>query len=143
LFLYNRKNRSTSILKLSSTKIFDDLARFNIVPRKTMIYSLPEWIISHPLLHHFLRGYSDGDGSFYIVKGKCDLDYLGWNIIGTKEFIIDIINILKEPKCIPNIVEELCSISIKKFGNKATLDNIRDIRASVYSLYFTEEENNG
>lgn len=55
-------------LKFSSKKIFNDLARFNVVPRKTYIYEIPEWLMKHELLHHFLRGYVDGDGSFYFKK---------------------------------------------------------------------------
>lgn len=50
---------------ISSDKIFDSLARFNIVPRKSMIAKFPEWLIMHPLVHHFMRGYFDGDGSIY------------------------------------------------------------------------------
>jgi hypothetical protein len=51
-----------------SKRMFDDLKRFNIVPRKSLIYTFPEWMKDHPLKHHFIRGYNDGDGSFYIPK---------------------------------------------------------------------------
>lgn len=55
-------------LKFSSKKMFNDLARFNIIPQKTYVYEMPEWLMNHKLLPHFLRGYIDGDGSFYLKK---------------------------------------------------------------------------
>lgn len=55
-------------LVFSSKKMFNDFARFNVVPRKTYIYEMPEWLIKHNFLNHFLRGYIDGDGSFYLKK---------------------------------------------------------------------------
>ena len=53
-----------------SKQMFNDLKRFNIVPRKSLIYTFPEWMKNNPLKHHFIRGYNDGDGSFYIPKLK-------------------------------------------------------------------------
>lgn len=52
-------------ITISSDTIFDSLIRFNIVPRKSLIATFPEWLITHPLVHHFMRGYFDGDGSVY------------------------------------------------------------------------------
>lgn len=52
-------------LTISSDAIFNSLARFDIVQRKSLIAKFPEWLIAHPLKHHFMRGYFDGDGSIY------------------------------------------------------------------------------
>jgi hypothetical protein len=49
-------------IQIVSEKIFEDLARFNVVPDKTFIYQIPDWLLEHPLRHHFMRGYFDGDG---------------------------------------------------------------------------------
>jgi hypothetical protein len=64
----NYNDTWSSSITITSKQIFDDLAKFNIVPRKSLIYTFPEWVINHPLVHHFMRGYFDGDGSFYIPK---------------------------------------------------------------------------
>lgn len=53
---------------INSKQMQSDLLRFNIVPRKSLIYTLPKWMKTHPLKHHFIRGYNDGDGSFFIPK---------------------------------------------------------------------------
>lgn len=55
-FLYN------SGLHICSKRIVKDLEKFNITPRKTATYEFPEWLINHPLVSHFMRGYFDGDG---------------------------------------------------------------------------------
>lgn len=54
-----------SEITITSEKIYNDLAKFNIVPRKSLVYKFPVAIINNELLHHFMRGYFDGDGSFY------------------------------------------------------------------------------
>jgi intein-encoded DNA endonuclease-like protein len=61
------KSYNSVYLKLTSDKFVNDLARFNIVPNKTFIYTIPDWIIDHPHANAFLRGYFDGDGTFTIM----------------------------------------------------------------------------
>lgn len=59
----------TATLAISSNKLVDDLARYGIIPRKTWVYT-PEGVPEN-LIHHFIRGYFDGDGSVYkAVKSK-------------------------------------------------------------------------
>ena len=53
---------------ISSNKICNDLEKFNIVPRKTYSYSFPEWLRTHQLVNHFMRGYVDGDGCIRIAN---------------------------------------------------------------------------
>ena len=92
-------NYDSSQIAISSGKLFDDLARFNIVPRKSLIYTFPKWLIDHPLVNHFMRGYNDGDGSFYISKKKDrNIDQLYFSLRGTKEFLC-IFNEILEDKC--------------------------------------------
>lgn len=69
---YNKKwNDSEQVfIDIYSKQMINDLKRFGIVPRKSLIYDFPEWLINHPLVHHFMRGYFDGDGSFYIASEK-------------------------------------------------------------------------
>jgi len=84
---------------ISSDQLFDDLARFNIVPRKSLIYTFPEWLIEHPLVNHFMRGYNDGDGSFYRSVGKNrTIEQLYFSVRGTKEFL-SVFNAVLESNC--------------------------------------------
>jgi hypothetical protein len=57
-------------VKIYSQKIPLDLKRFNIIPAKTYFLDIPEWLMEHKLLHHYLRGYIDGDGCFSIAQNK-------------------------------------------------------------------------
>jgi hypothetical protein len=52
-------------ISISSFQMFQDLKRFNINPNKTKVYTFPFWLENHPLVNHFMRGYADGDGSFF------------------------------------------------------------------------------
>lgn len=71
--------------------MINDLKRFGIGPRKSFTYVMPEWMISHPLRHHFLRGYVDGDGCFYLRKdkrkgGDIKISH-GFNLTGTSQML--------------------------------------------------------
>lgn len=73
-------------MSLTSRQMCRDLKRFNIVPRKTHIYTFPKWIINHPLVNHFMRGYFDGDGSFY-VDNSVKTPQVFFNLRGTSKFL--------------------------------------------------------
>lgn len=65
-----------------SKEICDDLSRLGITPSKSLTYEFCEDVPEH-LLHHYLRGYFDGDGSVHIRKDNqavCE-------IIGTESFL--------------------------------------------------------
>jgi len=58
----------TADLQISSDQLFDDLHRFGLTQRKSLTYVMPKWLTEHRLVHHFIRGYFDGDGSAYITR---------------------------------------------------------------------------
>lgn len=64
------KNSESVTLSITSKQMVKDLNRFNVGPRKSLTYILPKWLLKHPLKHHFIRGYIDGDGSFYKPKNS-------------------------------------------------------------------------
>lgn len=87
-----------SDLVITSKQMYDDLKRFNIVPRKSLTYTFPKWMKIHPLKHHFIRGYNDGDGSFYIPKlaeGKTTKQ-IYFSLRGTPLFLTDVRNIFEQ-----------------------------------------------
>lgn len=102
-------------LQISSPQIFTDLERFNIVPNKTKIYTLPDWIKIHPLVHHFMRGYVDGDGSFYLDKKR---NRICFELRGNKQFLISFQEILEN------------SLTIKSKVNVTTPDSTSKIKYS-------------
>lgn len=78
-------------LCIVSKPMFNDLAEYHIVPAKTFIYTFPAWMSSHPLRHHYMRGYFDGDG----CASHCGLGpgrtvvQKHFNLVGTKSFVSD------------------------------------------------------
>lgn len=87
---YNRALANpASYITIHSAKICESLERFNILPRKTLTYKFPEWLKAHPLVGHFMRGYFDGDGSFYLYRNSdSTMDSLAMNVVGTNSFLI-------------------------------------------------------
>lgn len=80
----DKTNNKHCYIKLTSPKMVKDLANnFNIVPRKSLILTFPKLSnTSHRLA--FIRGYFDGDGSFYKIKKR---NIYGIKFLGTKSFI--------------------------------------------------------
>jgi hypothetical protein len=75
---WNDSKKNT--LSIASAQLFEDLKRFNIIPNKTLVYSMPKWLISHELANHFIRGYFDGDGCIWFHKGltpKAGIEFRG------------------------------------------------------------------
>jgi hypothetical protein len=66
IYRIEKLGQSTFTLTISSKKIFDDLAKYNIVPNKTYLNLSPP-SLSPPLIRHFFRGVFDGDGC---ISGK-------------------------------------------------------------------------
>jgi len=85
-----------SEMKISSAQIYSDLQRFNITERKTHTLTFPDWMKDHPLRHHFIRGYIDGDGSFYhsVGKGK-KVKQVFFSVRGTTQFLTSLRSILE------------------------------------------------
>lgn len=82
---------------ISSDRLFDSLSRFGLHPRKTFTHRFPEWLAKHDLVHHFMRGYFDGDGSVFWTKPKNGRKYrqLFFNVRGTPEFLLTFRQILE------------------------------------------------
>ena len=85
-----------SSLRISSSQIYSDLQRFNITERKTHTLTLPDWMKDHPLRHHFIRGYIDGDGSFFHNLGKKrSVKQVFFSVRGTTAFLTSLRSILE------------------------------------------------
>lgn len=101
-----------SEISITSKKMYDDLAKFNIVPRKSLVYTFPEWLINHPLKHHFMRGYNDGDGSFFIprlAEGR-SVKQVYFTLRGTPKFL-EVYRSILEKECVLEIRDKPIRIS--------------------------------
>jgi len=90
------KDTVTYNLSIWAPQFINDLRRFNIGHRKSLTYDVPNWLMDHKLVSHFLRGYFDGDGS--IVLDKLALHaktrQARLHIRGTKDFLHNFHSIL-------------------------------------------------
>lgn len=90
-------------LSISSQEIVNDLLKWNIGPRKSLKYEMPNWLLTSPNINHFIRGYFDGDGCISRTKSKSRKVWQKTaSIIATKNFCnqINDLGILNKVKLI-------------------------------------------
>lgn len=75
----NKKEQLNPFYSVSITIPKDDtsLSRFGIIPQKLYNMKFPEWLKSHHLCSHYLRGYFDGDGSIYFSGKDPVIEFCG------------------------------------------------------------------
>lgn len=85
-----------SYFRINQKEICEQLIFHGCIPNKSLILQFPE-TVPNKLISHFLRGYSDGDGTIYKnhFKNKKTINTI-WKIISTKQFCNQVANILKE-----------------------------------------------
>ena len=89
----NRKEKYT--IRIGSHKIFHDLERLGLHPRKSLDMMLPH--VPYRFLSDFVRGYFDGDGCISIGKAK-NRPHNKLSVIftsGSKEFLCSLEHVLK------------------------------------------------
>ena len=79
-------------LELSSKHLSESLEKHGMVKNKSLVLDFPK--ISESLYSHFIRGYFDGDGSFYTFLDN-GLLRCGFKIISTYNFCIAVNDILQ------------------------------------------------
>lgn len=82
-----------SSLTICSPKIVSDLKKMGITNDKTHDLVFPKAFLPNRLIHHYIRGYFDGDGSVFLTKNKNNYGKIypsiGASIVGTKSFLDD------------------------------------------------------
>ena len=85
-----RENRGNSqpeaLLCWSSSKQYDDLNKYGITNNKTYSAKLPLKYIDKKVIHHFIRGFFDGDGCISNIKGGRQ----AVSFVGTYELISEL-----------------------------------------------------
>lgn len=95
------------LFRVNSKIMTDQLTKLGCVPAKSLILKFPEWLTDKKLQQHFIRGYSDGDGSIYNRKPTLTKQVnWGWKISSTGQFCLVIKDIIE------NTLDIHCSISL-------------------------------
>jgi len=89
-------SRDSFIFRIGSKLMYNDLLKLGVTPRKSLSIKFPN--IPSAYLHFFLRGYFDGDGCLYLVKGKYPKVIF---TSGSSQFIEGLANMLSEILQIP------------------------------------------
>jgi transposase-like protein len=131
-------------IQITSKEIFDDLSKYNIVPRKSLIYTFPEWLITHPLINHFMRGYFDGDGSWYLQKYLQKKQQLMFSLRGTPEFLTTYRTIL-ERECglqrRDKLIRINSGIGVLEYGGNGITSKIASFLYKDASIYLDRKYN--
>ncbi len=129
-----------SEIAITSSKLCTDLNKFNIVERKSLRYTFPEWLIDHPLKHHFIRGYNDGDGSFYSpeLKDGRTVKQVYFSLRGTPDFLYTVRSIF-EKDCLLPVRDSKIRISnnhgILEYGGNGVLKKIVNFLYKDSTIY--------
>lgn len=85
-----------SYFRVNQKEVCDQLIALGCVPNKSLILTFPTQVPAN-LIRHFLRGYSDGDGTIYKnhFKNKKAINTI-WKIISTKQFCEQTAKTLKD-----------------------------------------------
>lgn len=145
-YIVRNKNYNDSVsseIQICSKQIFDDLNRFNVVPRKTHIYSFPEWVKNHKYVNHFIRGYFDGDGSFSSYKQKNrNVAQFSFSVRGTESFLKDMYQIIDKNcnfKKINRKIQYSNGIAGIGYSGNNIVKNISNFLYKDASLYLTRK----
>lgn len=83
-----------SYFRINKKEICEQLISHGCIPNKSLTLQFPTTVPVN-LYRHFIRGYSDGDGSIYNNKLKYSINTI-WKIVSTEQFCNSIKNILRQ-----------------------------------------------
>lgn len=78
---------------VTSSKMINDLKKYNIIPNKTKYFELPSLLINNKYIDSFYRGYFDGDGCIKYNHKKICIDLRGnkYFLEETHKIICDVV----------------------------------------------------
>lgn len=83
--IFKIEKTNSCMFSFKNKKIFENLLKFGLTPRKSLTLMFPKNIPEN-MIRHFIRGYFDGDGCISIIKGK-NTTRLRINLVGTYDII--------------------------------------------------------
>ena len=135
IFKFSHHKYPSCEISLTSKILKIHLKKFNIENRKSLSYSFPKYL-NNDLLNHFMRGYFDGDGSWYYSKNNIPQRY--FSIRGTESFLIKYKEILFENLLISSKYSHIrnnCGTSILEFGGNNLTSKIRNYLYNNSTIY--------
>lgn len=91
--IYYAKASNTSNIRICNKKIAYDLNNLGCIPRKSLILKFPTpKQVPNNLIHHFIRGYFDGDGCIHKIKTEKNIFHI--SIMSSTQFCKGLRNFL-------------------------------------------------
>jgi len=133
----NQKHFLATRLSLCSKKMVEDLIKLGCFQNKSLELKFPtEKQVPNKLVHHFMRGYFDGDGCITTSRQGKDLAF---SLLGTYEFLLiyeKTLNInIKEPK-----VTKSKAFIVQHHGNRQ-VKNIYEYLYKDATIYLERKRN--
>lgn len=124
-------------LRIHSNKIFEDLAKFNIVPDKCHKHNSCV-ILDEPYMKHFIRGLFDGDGWVYNRKNN----KLSFGICGTYESMDSIKKYLIKTLNLSNVKtgKYYGKVPFFLFSNQKDIKKIYDYLYEDATIFLTRKK---
>lgn len=120
-------------ISFSDKEMVSDLINKGCFPKKSLTLKFPsEEQVPHNLIYHFIRGYSDGDGTitYSYPHGKEFLPHFCWGILGTENFLTGVKNILGKPDL--KLENKKTHYGLKISGNKQLFNILAKIYTDSY-----------
>ncbi len=129
--------------EICSVSLVNSLKRFNIIPNKSLVYTIPENLIENLLIRHFIRGYIDGDGCWYQEFKKYGKIAPSLSLVGTQDLLNKIHYILNK-NCNLNSDNKKLSKSgnvyILKYGGTNITNKIIDYLYKDATIYMDRKK---
>lgn len=127
-------NGKYSYFRINQKEICERLISHGCLPNKSLILEFPKTVPTN-LIHHFLRGYSDGDGTIYknSFRNKKTINTI-WKIISTKQFCNNTAEILKQELGI-NCSQSLSRPKTNKITTTLTVGGNKQVEKILDWLY--------
>jgi hypothetical protein len=138
----NKNGTKTSRVVLNSLKLCKDLSKYNICERKSYDIEMPE--INDKLIPYYLRGYVDGDGSFYCHYDEKNNRYrYSFEIVGgSRTFMEQVQNYLSNNNIKTNIYTRKTNNSIRLMSSsKVEILKIIELLYSNANIYLDRKLN--
>ncbi len=133
LHIIKSKNQPIFALDVYSKKLVSDLTRHGCGPRKSLKQTFPK--ISHDLIHHFVRGYFDADGSVFHANRTWRLAI---SIIATREFCETLAALLPVPSAIRD--RSYVKMSDLRIGKQQDIILFRDWLYNGATIYLQRKK---
>lgn len=134
------KNGETKMLYVYGRDFFDTLVKQGCFPRKSLTLRFPtEKQVPASFLHHFIRGYFDGDGSIgYYLNNHGDA-YHAVSIVSSHRFIAELKEVL-DGRGIYGHIKKVNNISYLNFSARDKIGRFYDLIYSDATIWMKRKK---